>query len=36
VLRGVQELRHKESDRITATATALRNCGVEVEEEMDG
>jgi 3-phosphoshikimate 1-carboxyvinyltransferase len=36
VMRGVGELRHKESDRITATATALRACGVQVDEEMDG
>ena len=36
VMRGVQELRLKESDRITTTASALRHCGIEVEEEMDG
>jgi 3-phosphoshikimate 1-carboxyvinyltransferase len=36
VMRGVEELRHKETDRITAVATGLRACGVEVEEEMDG
>jgi len=36
VMRGVRELRLKESDRITATASALRGCGVAVEEEMDG
>jgi 3-phosphoshikimate 1-carboxyvinyltransferase len=35
VMQGVGELRHKESDRITATATALRACGVQVDEEMD-
>lgn len=36
VMRGVQELRYKESDRITAVASGLRACGVEVDEEMDG
>jgi 3-phosphoshikimate 1-carboxyvinyltransferase len=36
VMRGVEELRHKEADRITAVATGLRGCGVQVVEEMDG
>ena len=36
VMRGVGELRVKESDRIALTAAALRACGVEVEEEPDG
>ncbi|RBI75821.1 3-phosphoshikimate 1-carboxyvinyltransferase [Roseovarius sp. TE539] len=35
VMRGVKELRVKESDRITAMATGLRDCGVEVEEGED-
>ena len=36
VMRGIGELRVKESDRIALTAAALRACGVEVEEEADG
>ena len=36
VMRGVAELRVKESDRIALIAAALRSCGVEVEEEPDG
>ncbi|MBW3618358.1 MAG: 3-phosphoshikimate 1-carboxyvinyltransferase [Proteobacteria bacterium] len=36
VMRGVEDLRRKETDRITAVATGLRACGVEVDEEMDG
>jgi 3-phosphoshikimate 1-carboxyvinyltransferase len=36
VMQGVGDLRHKETDRITAVATALRACGVQVDEEMDG
>ncbi|MBE7218793.1 MAG: 3-phosphoshikimate 1-carboxyvinyltransferase [Caulobacteraceae bacterium] len=36
VMRGVGELRVKESDRIALMAAALRACGVEVEEEPDG
>ncbi len=36
VMRGVGELRVKESDRIALTAASLRACGVEVEEETDG
>ncbi|RKF14643.1 3-phosphoshikimate 1-carboxyvinyltransferase [Roseovarius spongiae] len=35
VMRGVRELRVKESDRIDAMATGLRACGVEVEEGED-
>ena len=34
-MRGVKELRVKESDRIDAMATGLRACGVEVEEGED-
>jgi 3-phosphoshikimate 1-carboxyvinyltransferase len=33
---GAEELRHKESDRITAMVTGLRAIGVEVEERKDG
>ena len=36
VMCGVEELRHKESDRIALLARGLAACGVEVEEEMDG
>jgi 3-phosphoshikimate 1-carboxyvinyltransferase len=36
VMRGIGELRVKESDRIAATAAGLRACGVEVTEEPDG
>lgn len=36
VMRGVGELRVKESDRIALTAALLRGAGVEVEEEPDG
>lgn len=35
-LRGAQELRVKESDRISTTVTNLRRMGVEVEEKPDG
>ncbi|MCI4662687.1 MAG: 3-phosphoshikimate 1-carboxyvinyltransferase [Neomegalonema sp.] len=35
VMRGVKELRVKETDRIAAMATGLRACGVEVEETED-
>lgn len=35
VMRGVEELRVKESDRIDAMATGLRLCGVRVEETRD-
>ncbi len=36
VMRGLEELRVKESDRIAAMATGLRLCGVKVEELPDG
>ena len=36
VMRGIGELRVKESDRIALTAALLRAAGVEVEEEPDG
>ncbi|MGI9168567.1 MAG: 3-phosphoshikimate 1-carboxyvinyltransferase [Caulobacteraceae bacterium] len=35
-MRGVGELRVKESDRIAAMAAVLAACGVDVEEEADG
>lgn len=35
VMRGVHELRVKESDRIDAMARGLEACGVEVEEDED-
>jgi len=35
VMRGVKELRVKESDRIDAMARGLEACGVRVEEEVD-
>lgn len=35
IMRGVKELRVKESDRIDAMAQGLRNCGVTVEEGED-
>ena len=35
VMRGVKELRVKESDRIDAMARGLRACGVKVEEDED-
>ena len=35
-ITGASELRHKESDRITATVENLRTVGVEVEELEDG
>ena len=35
VMRGVKELRVKESDRIDAMARGLESCGVRVEEEED-
>ena len=34
-MRGLAELRVKESDRLTATATGLRKCGVKVAVEGD-
>jgi 3-phosphoshikimate 1-carboxyvinyltransferase len=36
VLRGIGELRVKESDRIALTAAGLEACGVAVEEEPEG
>jgi 3-phosphoshikimate 1-carboxyvinyltransferase len=36
VMRGIGELRVKESDRIALMAAGLKACGVEVEEEQDG
>ena len=36
VMRGIHELRVKESDRIAATVAGLRANGVQVEEEEDG
>ncbi len=35
VFQGVEELRHKESDRLAAVATGLSACGVTVEEGAD-
>jgi 3-phosphoshikimate 1-carboxyvinyltransferase len=35
VFRGVEELRHKESDRLAAVAAGLAACGVSVEETAD-
>jgi 3-phosphoshikimate 1-carboxyvinyltransferase len=35
-IRDASELRHKESDRLQATAVNLRNMGAEVEEHPDG
>jgi 3-phosphoshikimate 1-carboxyvinyltransferase len=35
VMRGVKELRVKESDRIDAMARGLEACGVKVEEDED-
>jgi 3-phosphoshikimate 1-carboxyvinyltransferase len=36
VMRGIAELRVKESDRIALTAGGLEACGVQVEEEPEG
>jgi 3-phosphoshikimate 1-carboxyvinyltransferase len=36
VIRGAEDLRHKESDRINAVAAALANCGAHIEETGDG
>ncbi len=36
VMRGLQELRIKESDRLAAIAAGLKACGVKVEELKDG
>jgi 3-phosphoshikimate 1-carboxyvinyltransferase len=35
-MRGVGEMRVKESDRIALTAAGLEACGVDVEEEPEG
>ena len=35
VMRGVRELRYKESDRLNAVARGLEACGVQVEEKED-
>ena len=36
IMRGVGEMRVKESDRISLMVAGLRTCGVEVEEEPEG
>jgi 3-phosphoshikimate 1-carboxyvinyltransferase len=36
VVRGAQELRHKESDRIAAVVGGLRGLGADIEEQQDG
>ncbi|MBS0297221.1 MAG: 3-phosphoshikimate 1-carboxyvinyltransferase [Proteobacteria bacterium] len=36
IMRGIGEMRVKESDRIALMAAGLKACGVEVEEEPDG
>jgi 3-phosphoshikimate 1-carboxyvinyltransferase len=36
VVRGAEELRHKESDRIATVVDGLRNLGVEIEASEDG
>ena len=36
IITGAEELRHKESDRISAMVKGLSNIGVEVEERRDG
>lgn len=36
VMRGIGEMRVKESDRIALMVTGLRACGVQVEEEAEG
>lgn len=36
VMRGIEELRVKESDRIATMASALRSCGARIEELADG
>lgn len=35
-ISGAEELRHKESDRISSVVTGLRNLGIEVVEQKDG
>jgi len=36
VIRGAEELRHKESDRIAGVVSALRGLGADIEEALDG
>ena len=36
VVKNAQELRVKESDRISTVVEGLRNCGIEVDEQQDG
>jgi 3-phosphoshikimate 1-carboxyvinyltransferase len=36
IMRGIGEMRVKESDRIALTAAGLQVCGVRVEEEPEG
>ena len=36
IVSGAEELRHKESDRISAMVEGLRNIGVDVVEQRDG
>ena len=36
MMRGLGELRVKESDRLTAVADGLRACGVVVDEDLIG
>jgi 3-phosphoshikimate 1-carboxyvinyltransferase len=36
VMRGIGEMRVKESDRIALTAAGLSACGVQVAEEPEG
>ena len=36
IMHGLEELRVKESDRLSAIAAGLKDCGVGVEESKDG
>ena len=36
IIRNVEHVRHKETDRITAVVTELRRAGINVEERQDG
>ncbi len=36
IMRGIEELRVKESDRITVMVTGLKSCGIEICEHQDG
>jgi 3-phosphoshikimate 1-carboxyvinyltransferase len=36
VIRGIEHVRHKETDRVAAVTTELRRLGVTVEERVDG